>query len=153
MNAKSFQSCMTLWNPMDNAHQAPLSKGFSRQEYWSGLPGPPPGNLPDPGTEPASPLSLALAGRFFTTSTTWYYWKRPWCYGPQCRRVRHDLRISYLVKRFFSKITLIFTKHSQDEFVFKINLMTSLVVQCCNYRSHMLQIRPGTAKQINKNKY
>ena len=42
--------------------------GFSRQEYWSGLPFPPPGNLPDPGTEPASP---ALAGGFFTTRATW----------------------------------------------------------------------------------
>ena len=44
--------------------------GFSRQEYWSGLPCPPPGNLPDPGIEPLSPVSPALAGGFFTTSTT-----------------------------------------------------------------------------------
>ena len=49
------------------AHQAPLSTGFSRQEYWSGLPFPPPGDLPDPGIEPASPVSPALTGRFFTT--------------------------------------------------------------------------------------
>ena len=49
------------------AHQAPLSMGFSRQEYWSGLPFPPLGDLPDPGTEHASPESLALAGRLFTT--------------------------------------------------------------------------------------
>ena len=41
--------------------------GFFRQEYWSGLPFPPPGNLPDPGIEPASLASPALAGRFFTT--------------------------------------------------------------------------------------
>ena len=46
------------------AHQAFLSMGFPRQEYWSGLPFPPPGNLPNPGVEPKSP---ALAGRFFTT--------------------------------------------------------------------------------------
>ena len=51
--------------------QAPLSMGFSRQEKWSGLPCPPPGDLPDPGIEPASLGSLALAGRFFTPSTTW----------------------------------------------------------------------------------
>ena len=51
------------------AHQAPLSMGFSRQEYWSGLPCPPPGDLPDPGTEPISLMALPLAGRFFTTST------------------------------------------------------------------------------------
>ena len=53
---------MTPWTV---ACQAPLSMGFSRQEeYWSGLPFPSPGDLPDPGTEPASPV---LAGRFFTT--------------------------------------------------------------------------------------
>ena len=39
--------------------------GFSRQEYWSGLPDPPPGDLPDAGTKPASLMSPALAGRFF----------------------------------------------------------------------------------------
>ena len=52
------------------AGQAPLSMGFSRQEYWSGLPFPPPGDLVDPGIEPASPVSPALAGRFFTISAT-----------------------------------------------------------------------------------
>ena len=45
--------------------------GFSRQEYWSGLPCPPPGDLPDPGIEPVSLLSPALAGGFFTISATW----------------------------------------------------------------------------------
>ena len=60
------QPCPTLWTV---ARQVPLSLGFSRQEYWSGLPSPPPGNLPDPGIDPTSPGSpaLALAGRFFTT--------------------------------------------------------------------------------------
>ena len=53
------------------ACQVPLSMGFSRQEYWSGLPFPPPGDLPDPGIEPLSLASPALAGRFLTTSTTW----------------------------------------------------------------------------------
>ena len=53
------------------AHQASLSMGFSRLEYWSGLPFPSPGNLPDPGIGPGSSTSPALAGRFFTTSTTW----------------------------------------------------------------------------------
>ena len=50
--------------------QALLSMGFSRQEYWSGLPCHFPGDLPDPGTEPVSLMSPALASRFFTTSTT-----------------------------------------------------------------------------------
>ena len=44
--------------------------GFSRQEYWSGLPFPPPGDLPDPGTERISLKSPALEGKYFTTSTT-----------------------------------------------------------------------------------
>ena len=48
----------------------PLSMGFSRQEYWSGRPHPPPGDLPYPGIEPTSLMSPALAGGFFTTSTT-----------------------------------------------------------------------------------
>ena len=72
MRAKSLQSCPPLWDPMDCiAHQARLSMRFSKQGYWSGLPCTPPGNLPDPGMEPASLTSPSLAGRFFTTSTTW----------------------------------------------------------------------------------
>ena len=55
----------TLWTA---THQAPLSMRFPRQEYWSGLPCPPPGDLPDPGIKPASLTSPALAGGFFTTS-------------------------------------------------------------------------------------
>ena len=58
------QSCLTLCDPWTVARQAPLSVGFCRQEYWSGLPFPPPGDLPEPGIEPAS---SALAGKFFTT--------------------------------------------------------------------------------------
>ena len=57
----------TLWT----THQAPLSMGFPRQEYWSGLSFPPPGDLPDPGMEPASLTSPALAGGFLTASATW----------------------------------------------------------------------------------
>ena len=53
------------------AHQAALSMGFSRQQYWSGLPCPPPGDLPNPGVKPRSLMSSALAGGFFTTSATW----------------------------------------------------------------------------------
>ena len=53
--------------PWSVAHQAPLSMGFPRQEYWRGLPFPILGDLSDPGIEPVSPGSHALAGRFFTT--------------------------------------------------------------------------------------
>ena len=58
--------CATLWTV---ACQLPLSMGFSRKEYWSGLPCPPPGDLSDPGIKPVSFMSPALAGRFFTTGT------------------------------------------------------------------------------------
>ena len=61
------QLCATLWTI---ACQAPLSMGFPRQEYWSGLPWPPPGHLLDPGIEPASLMSPAMAGGFFTMSPT-----------------------------------------------------------------------------------
>ena len=71
MYAKSFELCATLCDPMDCTRQAPLSMGFSRQEYQSGLPCPLPGDLPDPGIEPMSLMSPALAGRFFTTSAPW----------------------------------------------------------------------------------
>ena len=59
----------TLCNPM--AHQAPLSMGFSRQECWSQLPYPSLGYLSDPGIEPVSLVSPALAAGFFTTGATW----------------------------------------------------------------------------------
>ena len=67
------QSCPTLYDPLGLyvAHQAPLSMGFCRQEYWSRLPFPSPGVLPDPGIEPASLVSPILPGRFFTISATW----------------------------------------------------------------------------------
>ena len=62
-----MSNSVTVWTV---AHQAPLSVGFSRQEYWIGLPCPPSGDLPDPGIRLASLKSPALAGRFFTTSAT-----------------------------------------------------------------------------------
>ena len=61
----SHFNCVWLCNPMD------CSPWTDRQEYWSGLPCPPPGDLPNPGIEPESLMSPALAGRFFTTSATW----------------------------------------------------------------------------------
>ena len=67
---KSAQSlyCVQLFvTPWTVACQAPLSTEFSRQEYYSGLPFPPPGDLPYPGIKPSPLESPALAGRFFTT--------------------------------------------------------------------------------------
>ena len=63
IHAKLLQSCLTLETLQTVACQIPLSVGFPRKEYWSSLPFPPPRDLPNPGTEPAS---AALAGRFFT---------------------------------------------------------------------------------------
>ena len=61
------QSCPTLCDPMGCSHQAPLSMGFPRQEYWSGLPFPSPEDLSDPGIELVSSVASVLIGRFFTT--------------------------------------------------------------------------------------
>ena len=57
--------------PLTVAHQAPLYMEFPRQEYWSGLPFPTPGDLPNPGIKLVLLASPALAGGFFTTSATW----------------------------------------------------------------------------------
>ena len=65
------QSCPTLCNPKDCSHQASLPMGFPRQEYWSGLPFPSPGDLPSPGITPVSP---ALAGGFYHWATREHHW-------------------------------------------------------------------------------
>ena len=71
-HASCVLSCIRLFEtPWTVAHQAPLSMEFSRWEYKSGLPLPPPGDLPDPGIESSSLTSPTLAGGFFTTSATW----------------------------------------------------------------------------------
>ena len=69
--AQSLSHIQLLATPLPTVPQAALSMEFSRQEYWSGLPFPTPGNLPDPVIKPASLMSPALAGRFFTTNTIW----------------------------------------------------------------------------------
>ena len=75
------------------ACQTPLSVGFYRQEYWNGLPCPLPGDLPDPEIEPASLMSPALAGGFFTTSTTW----KPTWYIPPLKISRFICHPSTLI--------------------------------------------------------
>ena len=71
LHAKSLQSCVTLCNPMNCSLPGSSVHGFSRQEHWNGLPCPPLGDLPNPGIKSTSFMSPALAGEFFTTSTTW----------------------------------------------------------------------------------
>ena len=63
-----FSRVQLFATPWTIVHQAPLSMGFSRKEYWSGLPCPLPGDLPNSGIEPVSLMSPTLAGVFFTTS-------------------------------------------------------------------------------------
>ena len=60
------QSCQTLCDPIDSSLQGSSVTGFLRQEYWSRLPFPSPGDLPDPGIKPMPPAAPALAGGFFT---------------------------------------------------------------------------------------
>ena len=69
MHAQSVSCVRVFATPWTVARQASLSMGFSRQAYWSGLPHPSPGDLPDPGIEPRSPVSPVLAGKFFTTES------------------------------------------------------------------------------------
>ena len=70
----SFSRGQLSATPWTVARQAPLSMGFSRQEYWSGLQCPSPEDLANPSTEPRFLKSPALAGRFFTTSASWEAW-------------------------------------------------------------------------------
>ena len=70
MKVKSLSRVQLFVTAWTVAHQAPLSMGFSRQEYWSGLPFPSPGDLPNPGIEPRSPALQADAGRCFNLWAT-----------------------------------------------------------------------------------
>ena len=85
-----FSRVRLFVTPWTIALQVCLTIGFSRQEYWSGLLYPPPGDLPDSGTEPTFLTSPALAGRFFTASTTWQDFRSP---GKPWEGIQH-----YLVK-------------------------------------------------------
>ena len=71
MKVKLLVTPQLFVTPWTVAHQAPLSLGFFRQEYWSGLSFPSPGDLPNPGIKPASLTSPVLAGGFFITRATW----------------------------------------------------------------------------------
>ena len=66
-----FDYVQLIATPQTGTHQAPLSMEFSKQEYWSGLEDPSPGDLPNPRIKPTTLSSPALVGRFFTISTTW----------------------------------------------------------------------------------
>ena len=76
VRAKSLQSCLILCDPMDHSPPGTSVHGILQVGIWSGLPCPPPGDLPDPEIEPASLTSPVSAGRFITTAT----WEAPYAY-------------------------------------------------------------------------
>ena len=87
--------------------QVPLSMEFSRQEYWNGFPCPSPGDLPNPGIEPMSPVSPALVGRFFTTISTWeapvYVYTHKYIYTEYTYHVLIYIYIYIYVYRLFDE--------------------------------------------------
>ena len=87
-------------------YRAPLSMGFPRQQNWSGLPFPPPGHLLHPWMEPPPLTSLALAGRFFTSSTTW---------EAQVTLVTREMRIRTTMKHHFTPIWMETFKSKLEE--------------------------------------
>ena len=96
------QLFVTIWTI---AHQVPLSVGFSRQEYWSRLPFASPGDLPDPGIEPAPP---ALVDGVFTTSATWEAPKTNYKRANLSKKrtfVPSDIPVLYMEDMIFSMVT------------------------------------------------
>ena len=94
--------CLLHWvrlfeTSRDVVHQAPLSMGFSREEYCSGLPFPSPGDRPDSGIEPASPASPALTGGFFTTEPSG---KRVECFGHMLSEIFKKANRTSIYKAF-----------------------------------------------------
>ena len=102
------------------ACQAPLSMGVSRQEHWSGLPCPPPGHFPNPGIEPGSLMSPALAGGFFTTSATW---KATYIY------YTYIMHITICVRRIY--IYTFFLEYSLPFWFITRYSSLSITVSCC----------------------
>ena len=90
VHAKLFQSCPTLWDPLDCSLPGSSLHGVLQTKILGGLPCPPPGDLPDPGIEPESLMSPVLAGAFFTISATREAYaelcKKVLCYFDSCER-------------------------------------------------------------------
>ena len=97
-----FSNLWLFETPWTVVHQAPLIMGFSRQEHWSGLPYPPPGDLLHPGIKLMSLMSPALAGRFFTTSATWEAWRLTY-FAIIIKVLNNSLAIYYVARKFNSQ--------------------------------------------------
>ena len=90
MRERSAASAVSTLRPYGLvARQAPPSRGFSGQQYWSGFPCPPPGDLPDPGIELSYFMTPALAGGFFTTSATWEDFRPNLAFREEGKRALH----------------------------------------------------------------
>ena len=101
LHAMSLQSCLTLCDPMDCSPPGTSSMEFSRQEYWNGLPCPPPGDLPNPGIEPMSLMSPALTGgcRRKVQETASATWELPSCWSTYLLCASHPARCASLQVR------------------------------------------------------
>ena len=106
--------------PWTVANQVPLSMGFSRQEYWSGLPFPSPGDLPDPGIKPTSLASPALAGEFFATRSG-LFGSKYMSLNPQILTVREWLFYRFIVERSVAQRNFcIFQQVAEMRFAFRV---------------------------------
>ena len=108
-------SCVGLFEtPRVIDHQAPLSIEFSRQDYWSGLPFPIPGHIPDQGIKPTSLLSLALTSRFFTTWAIWEFprWIFWWMQMQKFSTEYSQTKYNHMLKELYTMIVLdLFKEH------------------------------------------
>ena len=109
VKVKSLSRVRLFATPWTVAHQAPPSMGFSRQEYWSGLPFPSPGDLPNPGIEPRGPTLQADALTFEPPGKPllWTKQRRKWKMGQAVGKIRHMLtrnKWSFARKFYFFKL-------------------------------------------------
>ena len=104
MCVKSLQLCPNLCDPVDCSPPGSSVHGIFRQEYWSGLPCPPPEDLPNPGIVPVSYMFPALTGGFFTTSTTWKGLS-VWSEGPQFSSMCANIHpLLHIISRYYMLI-------------------------------------------------
>ena len=121
MHAQSLSRVRLFTTPWAVAHQAPLYLEFSSQEYWNGLPFPPPGNLADPGIEPRSPALLADSlpaeppGKFYLVSVCLPFTVSHWPKQLKIRKVMAPKDFYILIPKTCESVTF----HGRRDFIFK----------------------------------